>query len=590
MIFRLCALLLAVFLASCGGSSDDESSDTKGVSRATFAPPPVSPSIATPVSIPSSSAIPTPAPLIPVSSAEYSVKTRDVSETPSSKPQTITLNGNVIKFTASAGQLIAYENPGKPSNFDAEAAISYAAYTRDDLAHDQRPVTFVFNGGPGASGAALDLDFLGPKSFDADAKPGNGLPLKDNVNTLLDKTDLVFIDPVGTGYSEAIWPNKNVNYWGADSDAMVLRDFILRYVNVNNRQSSPKYIYGVSYGGFRAPIIGRLLIESGTTQYVADPTNKPAKTLTGLVLNSPILDLTTDCYAFWTSCGGDVPTYALIADYQKAKRQKASPQPVIKARVDELRAFAARFNDLYNKVFYGLARDVPDRSAWDAYIRGADGQDFVSKLVQLTGIGVGNDNPWIDNPNMDPEQFSEKLDPSKGELLLGDGRQFRPPETIDPALDRTDVQLDFMKVYQSQFMGYASPPAAPYLDQNGEIIDKWDYSPDIRISMTIGADRTLNTLPDLAFSLLSKVKPKVLIQHGYYDLITPFHQSELDLATAGLADSTTVSSYEGGHGIAPQDTGSYEQVMQQLRAFYDQPHSQLMAALKAAGSEGEDDE
>jgi hypothetical protein len=247
-----------------------------------------------------------------------------------------------------------------------------------------------------------------------------------------------------------------------------------------------------------------------------------------------------------------VPTYALIADYHKAKRAHTSPQPVLTTRVAELRTFAARFNDLYTKVFHGLAQAAPDRSAWDAYIRGADGSDFVSKLVQLTGIGAGNDNPWIENPNMDAVKFSKKFDPSQGELLPGDGREFRSRETVDPALDRTNVQLDFMKIHQSQFMGYASPPTARYLDQNGEIIDKWDYKPDIRISMTIGDDRTLNTMPDLAFSLLSKDKPKVLIQHGYYDLNTPFHQSELDLATAGLADKIAVSSYEGGHGIAPR--------------------------------------
>jgi hypothetical protein len=81
-----------------------------------------------------------------------------------------------------------------------------------------------------------------------------------------------------------------------------------------------------------------------------------------------------------------------------------------------------------------------------------------------------------------------------------------------------------------------------------------------------------------------------LIQHGYYDLITPFHQSELDLETAHMADKITVSSYEGGYGIDPQGTNSYERVMQQLRTFYDQPQSLLIAALKAAGSEGKDHE
>jgi carboxypeptidase C (cathepsin A) len=306
MLFRLCWLLLAVFLASCSGGSDSEES----TSYSTFHFPVVTPR-------PDNSHItPVPAPdRIYFSYTASESMALPVSEKPTSKAQTIRLKGSTIAFTATAGHLIADDwasAPAKPANLtnvDAEAAIFYTAYTRDDLPHDQQPVTFIFNGPPGGGSAALDLDFLGPKSFDADASStADSLPIKNNPNTLLDRTDLVFVDPVGTGYSGAIQPHKNSDFWGVDSDAKVLRDFITRYINTNNRQSSPKYIYGVSYGGIRAPIIARLLIESGTRDYVADPSNKPTNILSGLILNSPVLDEKTDCYLFYAACGGALPT------------------------------------------------------------------------------------------------------------------------------------------------------------------------------------------------------------------------------------------------------------------------------------------
>lgn len=158
-----------------------------------------------------------------------------VSETPSSKAQTINLRGSVIQFTATAGHMIAYDwesAPPKPvdlARLDAQAAIFYTAYTRDDMPRETRPVTFVFNGGPGGASADLDLDFLGPKKVDPVSPE---LRLLDNPDTMLDKTDLVFVDPVGTGYSAAIRPYENADFWGVDSDAKVLRDFITRYVNL----------------------------------------------------------------------------------------------------------------------------------------------------------------------------------------------------------------------------------------------------------------------------------------------------------------------------------------------------------------------
>ncbi len=108
----------------------------------------------------------------------------------------------------------------------------------------------MFNGGPGGGSASLDADFLGPRSFDENAPPSTSkLPLIDNPNTLLDKTDLVFVDPVGTGYSMAIKPYSNQQFWAS---TVMPRSSEICYINVNNRQSSPKYVYGVSYSGIPA--------------------------------------------------------------------------------------------------------------------------------------------------------------------------------------------------------------------------------------------------------------------------------------------------------------------------------------------------
>lgn len=606
MAFRLYWLLLAVFLASCSGGSDSGKSDSTA-SSGTFTTP-------------------APKPVQPVpGSAVFAYGLHDavdrlaVSETPSSKAQTINLKGNVIPFTATAGHMIAYDwesAPPKPADLaglDAQAAIFYTAYTRDDLPRETRPVTFVFNGGPGGASAVLDLDFLGPKKADPVSPE---LRLLDNPDTLLDKTDLVFVDPVGTGYSTAIRPHENADFWGVDSDAEVLRDFITRYVNLTGRQSSPKYIYGVSYGGLRAPIIGRRLIESGSRDYMAGPDGKPANILAGLILNSPMLDVKTDCSRSNFSCGGALPTYAMVAAYhgKPAGRQgltaedlttadPASVAPKIARFLSDVRAFATTFNSLYRAVFPGVSQEASDRINWDAYLKAPiwsvsdagqpNAEDFLNRLYTLTGIGkpyqkgdMPKDNPWIETPNLNSLQFLERFDPAQGKLFINDGRKFLPRQTIDPMLDRTDIYYDFIKTYQASFMNYK--PTSEYLGLNGRIIDNWNYLPDPRLP---GAERRFATsLPDMAFALTLNPSLKVLIQHGYYDLNTVFHQTELNITRAGLAAKVPVKTYEGGHGILPGKTRSYEHVMQDLDAFYAQPQTNMIAALNAPLAGGDSHE
>lgn len=577
MTLRLCWLLSAIFLASCSGGSDSEETSTS-----TFNVP-----------VPTCEIAPQPGSTHFTYGPAASVERCAVTELPTSKAQSINVNGNAFPFTATAGHLIAYDwasAPPKPTDLtgvDARAAIFYTAYTRDDLPRETRPITFVFNGGPGGGSASLDVDFLGPKGFDESAPPSTSkLPLIDNPNTLLDRTDLVFVDPVGTGYSMAIKPYSNQRFWGVDSDAKVLRDFITRYINVNNRQSSPKYIYGVSYGGIRAPIIARLLIESGTRDYLDDPGGKAPKIMTGLILNSPVLDEKADCYLSYVSCGGALPTYAMVADFHKRSAERGSLP--VESFVTNMRGFAGEFNNRYISTFSGVDQKVPDRSKWEAFLKGPEAPGFVNRLFNITGIGKlyqpgdgAKNNPWIENPNMNAVEFTKKFDASRGRLRLTDGREFLPVETTDPSFDRTSFYSEFTWRYEQEVIGYNA--SAYYMAGNGEIIDRWDYRPDPKLSIA-GTDRTAASIPDMAFSLTLNPGLKVLIQHGYYDLNTPFHLSEQNVANAGLSARIPISSYEGGHGIAPYYTGSYERVKQELNAFYDQSGPSMLAALNASAA------
>ena len=575
MLFRLCWLLLAIFLASCSGGSDSEEDHAASTFETLFEPP------RPPVPIPG------PADAIPWSDPDYGPEgtfgLHDFTETPTSNVHTIYLNGNAIKFAVTAGHLKAESSRYPSSSSQGKAAIFYTAYTRDELPEGTRPVTFVFNGGPGGASAVLDLNFLGPKRIDWNAPGSATLPMADNPNTLLEKTDLVFVDPVGTGYSKAVYPSRNEEFWSVDEDASVLTDFIIRYINANHRQESPKYVYGVSYGGIRAPVIGRMLLESGTAKYADKKDSK--NVLTGLILNSPILDYEADCMSNDASCGGSLPTYAAVAaDWGKSIELKGKPIDTIP---DNVVPFVSAYNKLYDSTFSGVDNSkAPDRAKWEAFLKQPAAPPFLNRLFELTGVGKlhkpgdsAANNPWIAQPNMNSFEFSWYFDAGKDDagkplkLVLADGRATITFDDTDSALDRRSDFDPLAKLYQEQFIGYHSNLG--YMGSNGEIIDKWDFwshHPDDPVN----PGRLVSSVPDLSESLSLKPDLKVLVQHGYYDLNTPFYQSELVLAALPEAIKVPVKLYEAGHGIGPEDGPKdklflYIRVRRDLEAFYDQP-------------------
>ncbi|MBZ9653960.1 S10 family serine carboxypeptidase-like protein [Phyllobacterium lublinensis] len=509
--------------------------------------------------------------------------------------QTIYLNGSALQFTVAAGHIKAKSSSHALASRFGQAAIFYTAYTLANQPKGTRPVTFIFNGGPGGASAVMDVGFLGPKRYDWDAP---SFALKDNPNTLLDKTDLVFVDPVGTGYSKAIFPNRNIDFWSVDEDASVLTDFIIRYINANQRQDSPKYLYGVSYGGIRVPIIGRMLLEGGTTQYTERKDSK--NVLTGLILNSPILDYEADCTVSDASCGGSLPTYAAVAaDWGRSIERPGKSADTI---VDDIAPFISTYNQLYVSTFSGVDRRMaPDNSEWRAFLKQSAAQPFLDRLYRLTGIGKlyepgdsAANNPWIADPNMDSIEFIKAFDAGKDDrgrvrkLLLGDGRATIALDDTDFAMDRRSDFDPLAKLYQEEFIGYNSD--LNYMASNGEIIDKWDFwshHPDDPVDPS----RLVSSVPDLSQSFTLKPDLKVLVQHGYYDLNTPFYQSKLVLDALPEPAKVPVKLYEAGHGIGPESGPKeklplYGLVLNDLKIFYDQPlPAMVFTAMRSPLSE-----
>src|SRR6476659_6993425 len=188
---------------------------------------------------------------------------------------TIKVAGVPLDYTAEAGTIPLPGADGKSA-----ANIFYVAYTREPK-NAKRPITFVFNGGPGAAAAYLHLGGIGPRAVEVDAKgelQGPPPALTDNPSTWLDMTDLVFVDPVGTGYSRAGEAKNEEKFWGVEQDTDVLTNFVRLYLIKSARMLSPVFLMGESYGGFRAAALARALQKSG----VSSPS--------GIVLISPVLE------------------------------------------------------------------------------------------------------------------------------------------------------------------------------------------------------------------------------------------------------------------------------------------------------------
>jgi carboxypeptidase C (cathepsin A) len=434
----------------------------------------------------------------------------------------ITVNGKPLHYTATAGRL-----PIKRADGKIEAEMFFVAYTLDGQEASKRPLTFAFNGGPGSSSIWLHMGALGPKKVVL--QPDGFMPpapyrLEDNPYTLLDKTDLVLVDAIGTGFSRAGDAELFKKFWGVTGDIEAFSEFIRLYITRNERWTSPLYLLGESYGTTRSAGIAGYLADHGISFN--------GITLLSMVLNFETLisNKTNDqAYMFL------VPSFTMIAGYH----HKLAPdlaQDMNKAREESQR---------WASTDYAQALDKGDA------LTPEERQKIISQLARYTGLSTD----VVDQANLriDVRKFTHYLLIDQ-KLRVGrlDGRYTGPDPNglldtpyYDPTGSATTPPFtsafnNYVRTelgYKTDMPYYVSAPTAGF--------EKWDWGSSIQ-----GFPDTATALRQ---ALVKNPYLKVFVMEGYYDLATPFAAANytmehLDIG-AKYHQNISFATYDAGHMV-----------------------------------------
>jgi carboxypeptidase C (cathepsin A) len=455
------------------------------------------------------------------------------------------LPGRTLRFKATAGALTLVDPAGA-----VQAELGYTAYVVEGGDARVRPVTFAFNGGPGAASAYLHLGVAGPWRLPLDGptlSPSAPTGLVPNAETWLDFTDLVFIDPVDTGYSRANGSRDEIRdrYFNVEGDVSSLSAAIARWLRANDRLGSPKFFLGESYGGFRGPLIARRL---QTDVGVG---------LSGLVLLSPVLDFG------WFSQPRSAPWPHVTRLPSLAAARLEKDGPVARERLAEVERYAA------GDYLVDLTRGLQDR----------DAVERVSvRVAELTGL-----DPALVRSRagrIDIGTFQREFKRGEGRIVSAYDAavsSFDPDpsspasEGEDPVLSALTAPLTSAAVeHLSRTLGWRVPNAR-YDLLNGSISGSWRY----------GRGRgQAEAVSDLRAALALDPDMRVLVAHGLTDLVTPYFASELvlrQLPPLGTPGRVRLTTYGGGHMFYFRD-GS-------RAAFRADAASMVAEALKARGQD-----
>jgi carboxypeptidase C (cathepsin A) len=430
----------------------------------------------------------------------------------------ITVNGRPLRYTVTTGVM-----PLKSAAGETEARIFYMAYTLDGGHRSaERPLMFSFNGGPGSSSVWLHLGALGPRRVemtDEGWMPAPPFRLVDNDQTWLDVTDLVFIDPVGTGYSRAARPELAQRYFGLQGDIQSVGEFIRLYLTRNGRWSSPLFLVGESYGTTRAAGLSGYLIDRGIA-------------FNGVLLVSSILNFQTARFAR----GNDLPyilflpTYTATAWYHK----KLPPdlQQNLRRTLEEVERWA--MTDYAAALAKGDSLTPQERQA------------VIDRLARYTGL----DRRWLDNSDLriEIQRFDkELLRDEKRTVGRLDSRFKGMDSSAAGEFPEFDPSMAAIRPpYTAAFNNYVRTELGFRSDLEyfilGGGIGRWDYGSDNAYADTSNALR-------LAFA--KNPHMRLFVASGYYDLATPYFATEYTLAHMGLDPSlrpaVTKRYYEAGH-------------------------------------------
>ncbi len=461
---------------------------------------------------------------------------RGLSKAPPPPPSTpdavthhgLTLGGRSLAYTARAGTITLRNGDDQPI-----ARVFYTAYTLDGAAPAKRPVTFLYNGGPGSSTMWLRMGSFGPvRVVTADGKITGPPPygLVDNQYSLLDATDLVFIDMPGSGFGRIIGAGTRKDLWGVDQDASAFAQFIQRYLSTFGRWNSPRFLFGESYGTMRSCVLAKDLQDRGVS-------------LNGVVLLSSFLNANIDYNDGAPVGGGDwayvlyLPTEAATAWYHRAVPRRTG----IDAFVSEVESFA--LSEYLDALAEG-ARLAPSRF-----------DDVVAKLHEYTGLS----EEYIRRSNLriPYDRFQNELLRDRGITVGRIDSRFETyvldKAAISPDWDSLDAAIDSAFVTESneylrQVLRYDTP-LLYRSDIYGLIYadgETWDFKHGDNV-------QSLNVTPDLAQAMTYNPRLKIFSANGYFDFATPFFATayaldHLYLAPA-LQRNITYGFYASGHMV-----------------------------------------
>ncbi len=420
--------------------------------------------------------------------------------------------GREMAFTVTAGTL-----PLK-ANGQRKAGIFYVAYIRDGAPHGSRPISFVFNGGPGSSSAFLHLGALGPRVIDygpdgrVPSPPGH---LIDNPDNWLDLSDLVFLDPVGTGYSLAVDDKAYRSYWGVRQDLEAIADVIELYLTRNNRETSPLYLVGESYGGLRAARLPELL------------SSRHGIGVSGAFLISPALEFVLR--------GRDslllLPDVMMLPSYAAVvleREHKLTPEALAEVEHFALGPYlsaianprdAAANQGIYAKVagYIGLPEPLVAE-----YLGRVPSDIFAKESLRRDKLVISHYDGSATAPDPYPEFSSTRGD------VVYDGLR--------------TVLTNNMADYLTQTLGVRTE--LPYRVTNSRASQQWDWSTGLP-----GHEGYVGSDDQLRETLATNRAFKVVIAQGMTDLVTPYLMSRflIDHLPTTLSDRVTLNLHAGGH-------------------------------------------
>ncbi len=439
---------------------------------------------------------------------------------------TLALGTRTLDYTARAGTIVLHNDAGAPTG-----SMFYVAYTLDGGAPARRPVTFLYNGGPGSSTMWLHMGSFGPVrvATDPEANVTSGPPyrLVSNQETLLDRSDLVFVDMPDTGFGRIFGAGTPKTFFGVDTDVSAFAQFVERYISAFGRWNSPKFLYGESYGTTRSAALVNVLQQAGVT-------------INGVVLQSSILNFglafgrngdiggNDDTFVFY------LPTEAATAWYHRTLPDAPSSLP---AFLDEVRAFSLG--------------EYADALARGSTLPLATYNEIVAKLHRYTGLPaqfIRNSNLRVPYPRFETELLRQ------GGRVVGrlDSRyamQSLDPLSNDPDDDAASAAISgpygaAVNQYIRSDLGYHTSllyqqNAYDAIRESGGWENKHNGNPLTDVS------------PDLAAAMVYDPHLRVFSANGYYDFATPYSATLFTLNHLGLdaplRQNITYGFYQSGH-------------------------------------------